>query len=223
MRTWMRAVSTVAVVAGVVSVNARGGAWAADAARTVPARHTHAGIIGVVHPDAGTVPPANPSVSLSPSPNFSGNGSCQGGVMDDSTGCDQSAIQAIDNARANPNVDGIGKLLLDSSVSSTALPAFQAMTVPQQLFVVANLERVDRGLPPVTGLTTQLDSVGQSGASAGGDPSLASSTLSGGALVVSWGSNWAGGTNNAIGTDYYLMYDDGYPGINGDCTSSYMR
>jgi hypothetical protein len=93
------------------------------------------------------------------------------------------------------------------------------MSVPEQLFVIANLERTDRGVAPIAGLTTQLDSVAQTGATNGTDPTMTSSTLTGGATVAGWGSLWAGGTSNPLGSDYYWMYDDGPNSPNGDCTT----
>ena len=159
----------------------------------------------------GVVPPANPSQSLPPSPNFTNNGSCVSGVLDNSQTCANAALQAIDNARS---------VLESMSSMSLNMKAFEAMTVPQQLFVVTNLERVDRGLSPITGLTMQLDNVAQTGANNSTDPILSSSTLTGGAPVSSWGSLWGGGTANPLGTDYYWMYDDGYNSPNASCTTA---
>jgi len=158
----------------------------------------------------GIVPPQNPSTSLPPSPSFLSDGSCGRSTLDDSEGCNADVVTAIDNARS---------VLESLSSLSLNLTAYDAMTVPEQLFVIANLERTDRGLAPLAGLTTQLDNVAQTGATDGTDPEMSSSTLTGGATVYSWASIWAGGTANPLGADYYWMYDDGPGSPNGSCTT----
>jgi len=157
---------------------------------------------------AGIVPPQNPSESLSPSPNFLSDGSCQRSTLDDSQTCNADVVKAVDNARSV--LEGMPSLSLN-------LSAYDALTVPEQIFVITDLERTDRGLAPVAGLTTQLDTVAQTGATDGTDPQLSSSTLTGGATVTSWASIWAGGTANPLGSDYYWMYDDGPGSPNGSC------
>ena len=159
---------------------------------------------------AGLVPPQHPSKSLSPTPNFLYGGSCKESALDDSGTCNTDVVKAINDARST---------LESMPAFSVNLSAFEAMTVPQQIFVATNLERTDRGLTPVVGLTTQLDNVAQTGAADNTDPNLSSSTLSGGASVTSWGSIWAGGTANPLGSDYYWMYDDGTSSPNGECTT----
>jgi hypothetical protein len=160
---------------------------------------------------AGDVPPQNPSQSLAPSPDFTGDGTCGAQVLDDSDGCLADVVAAINNGR--PVLEAMAPLTLD-------LSAFEAMTIPEQLFAIADLERTDRGLAPLAGLTTQLDDLAQTAAANDDDPILSSSTLVGGASVSSWGSNWAGGTSNALGSDYYWMYDDGIGSNNEGCTTS---
>ncbi len=155
----------------------------------------------------GIVPPDDPPKNLPPKPYFFDI--CAGKSPNDTVACNAKALQAIDQARGT---EPAGPLKFD-------LAAFLKLSVPQQLFAIANLERVSRGEPPMAALTTQLDQVAHAGASAGKDPDLTASRLSGGAQVHAWGSNWAGGTESALGTDDGWMYDDGYKGPNGDCTS----
>ena len=50
--------------------------------------------------------------------------------------------------------------------------AFDALPLDQQVFTVVNDERVDRGLPPIDYITSQLDGYAQGGANAGTDPTL---------------------------------------------------
>ncbi len=159
---------------------------------------------------AGIIPPQNPSESLPPDPNFTGDGSCKASALDDSDTCNADVVKAIDNARSA--LESMGSLSLKVS-------AFAAMTVPEQLFAVTDLERTERGLAPLAGLTAQLDTVAQTAAANDTDPDLSATTLTGGATVASWGSIWAGGTSNALGSDYYWMYDDGPGSPNGSCPS----
>jgi len=156
------------------------------------------------------LPPQNPSESLPPNPNFTGDGSCKASALDDSDTCNADVVKAIDNARSA--LEGMAPL-------SLKVGAFDSMTVPEQIFAVTDLERTERGLAPLAGLTAQLDNVAQTGAADDTDPELSSTTLTGGAAVSSWGSIWAGGTSNALGSDYYWMYDDGPGSPNGSCTT----
>ena len=152
----------------------------------------------------------NPAESLPPTPDFSSDGACGFGVLDDGSTCTANVALATTTARS---------ILESLPALSLNLSAYAAMTVPEQLFVMANVERVARGVPPIAGLTAQLDSIAQTGATNSTDPSLNASALTGGAVIVSGGANWAGGTSNPLGTNYYWMYDDGPNSPNGDCPS----
>ena len=141
---------------------------------------------------AGTLPPSNPSANIPP----------------DSS----DWLTAIDGARSQ---EGVGAMDISES-------AFDALPLDQQVFTAVNNERVDRGLAPISYLTSQLDSYAQNGANVGGDPSFPS-TLTGGAPISYGGSIWAGGLTSVLEADYYWMYDDGYSGSstsNAACSSS---
>jgi ribosomal protein L24E len=140
----------------------------------------------------GILPPANPSANIPP----------------DSA----DWLTAINNGRAH---EGVGPMDVSEATLGT-------MPVNQQVFTVINDERVDRGLPPIDYLTTQLDSYAQGGANAGSDPSFPSD-VTGGAPITYGGSIWAGGLTSVLEADYYWMYDDGWSGAsttNDACTSS---
>jgi hypothetical protein len=85
----------------------------------------------------------------------------------------------------------------------------------EQTFVAINLERVNRGLKPVAGLTSAIDALAQKGANAGGDPPFPADTSG----ILSGGSIWAG-TGSPVAAVFYWMYDDGPGGINEDCPPS---
>ena len=103
------------------------------------------------------------------------------------------------------------------NVSESSLAS---LPIEQQVFTVVNDERIDRGLPPIDYMTSQLDSYAQGGANSGTDPSFPSS-VSGGAPITFGGSIWAGGLTSSLEADYYWMYDDGWGGsqtTNSSCS-----
>ena len=66
------------------------------------------------------------------------------------------------------------------------------LPIDEQLFTVVNDERIDRGLPPIDYMTSQLNCYAQAGPTAARDPSFPSS-VTGGAPITYGGSVWAGG------------------------------
>jgi hypothetical protein len=156
-------------------------------------------------PHSGVLPPRNPPKNLPPDPNFYAY--CASGALDDTVACNSKALQAINRARAS---ERIGSLRFN-------LANFLKLSVADQLFVIADLERVSRGEPPMTALTIGLDKVAQAGAGADTDPISSARKLPGGSEVRAWGSNWAGGSENALGSDDGWMYNDGFGSDNGAC------
>jgi hypothetical protein len=130
----------------------------------------------------GTVPPANPAANCAPS----------WAKLSTAAG----ALALIDYCRAQ---QGVGPLLLPSN--------FDRLTVPEQMLVMIDLERVNRGEAPVAGLTRPLDRQAQRAALAGTDP------------AIGFGDIWEGGPSSTAEADYGWMYDDGYGGTNVDCTT----
>ena len=124
-----------------------------------------------------------------------------------------SAIAAIDYCRAR---EGVGPLVLPSN--------WAALTTPEQLLVVIDLERVNRGLSPVIGLSRTLDRFALSGAQRGADPTFPSQPSLVGEMKPAYtagGSIWAGVSSTLL-ADYGWMYHDGYGTtgfVNIDCSS----
>lgn len=191
-------------------------------------------------PAGGSNPPAN----VAPTPNYNhctASGLC-GEVQPcytpnfapafTSAACEREELEAIDNARAK---EGIGPMSLPSD--------FNSLSGDEQLLVVIDLERVDRGLAPLAGIVASLDSVAQQGTQVSGqpagtfeDPAFAAgfsvnpgtafayrcqSSGSGSYSCNSSGnpgaSVAAGGQISALDADYGWMYEDGYGGSNLDC------
>jgi hypothetical protein len=160
--------------------------------------------------NVGSSPTNNPPSNEPPNPSVENcSGEQVNAAPDNSITCTADALATIDNARAS---EGVSPLSFD-------LASFEAMAPAEQLFVIANLERVDRGLQPIAYLTTQLDQYAQTGAQNSTDPGFPS-TLTGGAKLKTGASNFAQGAANALIANDLWMYDDGPGGPNADCTSS---
>src|SRR3954452_5241298 len=128
----------------------------------------------------------------------------------DSQACTDTIVQAINHARS---LEGVGPMTLPAN--------FGSLTTAQQTFVVSNLERVDRGLPPVAGMVDSLNSLSAVAAAADADPELPGWTV-GAFRLDGWSSIWAGDLN-ALAADYDWMYDDGWSpqgSYNLDCQTA---
>jgi hypothetical protein len=158
---------------------------------------------GAAFPAPPAVAQAGGSPSLAvPSENVPRTPAIQQACTDGSSAaCQQAVVAAIDAARA---AEGVKPLQLPGY--------YDSLTVPEQLLVLADLERVDRGLPGFAGLSSQLDSMALQGAVSNNDPN--------GPGDATWGSNWAGGEGSALLADFDWMYDDGPGSPNLDCTST---
>ncbi len=120
-----------------------------------------------------------------------------------SAACQTAALADINAARA---AEGLGPMQLPGD--------FGSLTVPQQLLVLSNLERVDRGLVAVLGLSGPLDQDALTGAQSDADPQP--TQFNGDA----WTANWEGGYGSPFEADFVWMYDDGLGSNNIDCTPS---
>lgn len=136
-------------------------------------------------------------------------------VFTNDLGCTNYVLDAINNARS---IEGIAAMALPSN--------WYSLSTPQQLFVVANLERTARGLPPYVGLNAALSAEAQHGAATNADPAIApgfaiANDASG---YPAMGGAWSGGFD-VLAADYIWMYDDGWGGStsktsNVACTSA---
>jgi hypothetical protein len=175
--------------------------WAMAAAATLATAGVASGCAaGAPQP----APTANPTTSLSPTPNY-GN-VCAPVGADTSSTCLRVTLGAIDAARAK---EGLGPMRLPAD--------FARLSVPEQLFVTIDRERVDRGLTPFAGLSTALDRGATKGADAAQLPPRPGDAYS---SVV---AEWIGAVANGLDADYQWMYDDGpgsgTPGCSGGQTS----
>jgi hypothetical protein len=143
-------------------------------------------------------PPATAADPPNTNPSGLRHCSTQGAV---SKACLRGALKDYARARAR---EGLAPMTLPRN--------FTALSVPGQLMVLADLDRVDRGLTPVAGLSSALDTYAQTGARNHGDPAFPSWTREG-------GSNWASPAS-ALWSEFLWMYDDGPGAGNLDCPSA---
>lgn len=140
-------------------------------------------------PQAGILPPDNPQHSLAVLeylwPMCSG-------AHDYSLGCLEPSLAMLNAGRLSEH---LGPVLLPSN--------WQQLTVAEQLFVLTELERTARGLPPDTGLAADWDAAAQAGADTGQDPTHGGGGA-GGFVAV-----WAGGEPNPIVVMADWIYADG--------------
>jgi len=137
----------------------------------------------------GILPPRHPAYGLSIDEHAQPN--CTG-AHDHSAVCLDESVALLNSGRRSEH---LGPLVLPAN--------WQRLTVPQQLFVMTDLERTARGLPPDSGLARDWDAAAAAGAAAGTDPTTAGSGAHG------FESIWAGGMANPIIAMLGLVYDDG--------------
>jgi hypothetical protein len=182
------------IVGAIVCMLAVTGAAALPASSAAATRPKHAPRRKPPRARAASDPAANRS--LSPATLWA----CQ--VNPGGATCVNSVLDAIDRARA---AEGVRAMRLPSG--------FAALSQPRQLFVIANLERSDRGLVTADGLSRGLDQNALAAARANQDP--VPNPFFGNA----YGSNWAGGIGSTLAVDFLWMYDDGPGSFNIDCRS----
>ena len=174
----------------------------------------------------------NPASNIAPSPNFLSSGTCTKAsgtwvcenpcvtssltwpTFTNAPGCTNYVLAAINNART---VEGLGPMTLPSN--------WYSLSTGQQLFVVTNLERTARGLPPYLGINSALSAEAQHAAATNNDPGVAAGFAIGNDAqgTPGMGAAWSGGFS-VLAADYIWMYDDGWSGSraatsNVACTS----
>lgn len=130
----------------------------------------------------------------------------------DSDACISDTVLAIEHARS----------LEPMRQYSLVLPNdFQQLTRAQQVFVIIDLERVDRGLRPLQGMVPSLDSAAQAAAAENVDPSPAIVLLRASGVRV-YRTVWSR-SFGVLASDYGWMYADGYSAqgnVNVGCRSA---
>ncbi len=176
----------------------------------------------------------NPSANIAPQPNFLSSGGCSG--SSGSYSCENPCVSPALTWPAYSGTPACTNYVLASynharsvlGLEPLVLPTnWYHLTIPEQLFVVLNLERQANHLPPYLGLNAALDSAALTAARRNADPSAvmapAFPAADGPGHVIGFGAAWAAGFS--VITAYYIwMYDDGWAGTraatsNVACTS----
>jgi hypothetical protein len=124
--------------------------------------------------------------------------------FDPSNGLGQPALTLINDARSAD--EGLGPLNFN-------LVKYDALTVPEQLFVLVNLERVSRGEQPGYALISRLNGASAIGAQLRRDPSPPSNWPY--YYRVIWSTAGITPTQAAFQADWGWMYEDGPPPYHG--------
>jgi hypothetical protein len=159
---------------------------------------SQAGVFQGVEASAATTVTNNPATNVPDS--FAGTCYADGYT---SSACLQAVLAAIGAAQAG---EGVPALKLPSN--------FASLSQPLQEFVLADAERVSRGLPAIPGLTQAADKNALLGAQTSSDPN--------GLQVrgaIGFASVWAE-DYGAAGATFDWMYNDGPGSNNEDCTTA---
>jgi len=135
----------------------------------------------------GVLPPDNPATNVVPSPNFLSSGLCHDTSV--ATPCTNPCVRLV-GPRSNlrpvfPSFSGtptctqfllraLNVARADEELPAIVLPTNWFQLKPQeQIFVIVDLERTARGLPPYLGLNRQLHASAQFAAAHEADPGYA--------------------------------------------------
>jgi hypothetical protein len=125
--------------------------------------------------------------------------------------CTNRVLEATDRAE---HVEGLPSVRLPTN--------FGSLTIPDQLLVLVDIERISRGEAPVLGVSSADNVFAQVGARDNTDPILPPSADADGSISA-WSANYAAGVNT-LDANYQWMYTDGWDGrltFNGACTSAH--
>lgn len=162
----------------------------------------------------------NPTSDIAPVPNIFRGGLCHatGGSYTCSNPCVTRALTWRQGASTpsctNYVLAAINHARARLAESPLTLPTNWArLTLSQQLFVIADLERVTAGYPAYLGLNATLSADARAAAASHSDPAPARGfplgNQPGGAPGI--GAAWAGAFS-VLAADYTWMYDDGWSG-----------
>ncbi len=185
----------------------------------LPSRHNTAARHGPV----GTNVLAAPASSLAPPGPLARASTCRShhGQWSCTSPCEGRHLRPA-RARARCLALAIGALEAGrraEELPQLALPDdYGRLSTPERLFVLVNLERIARGVPPLVGLSAALDTVAQVAAATRRDPTPAATDAA--LPALSMGAAWAGGQANAAAAVFAWIYADGWAGhatTNVDC------
>lgn len=165
---------------------------------------------------------ADPAMNTPPDPNFNAGCVERGGLVVagycayDAAGGGWTLATPAREAAA---LEALGAARIREGLPPLRLPTnWSTLTPDEQQFVLTNLARVDRGLPPLVAMADDLSAVAAQGALANADPAPAGPPWS----RYAFAANWAGDAQPAVAL-YGYLYLDGWGGSaattpNVDCT-----
>lgn len=181
---------------------------------------------------SGILPGNNPKANIAPSPDFVQSGACveRGASYSCANPCVDPSLEFPAIARSSRCTAYVLQALNDArrveGLKAMALPTtWSRLSVARQLFVLADLERTARGLPPYLGLNAALTADAQHAAAHDEDPTIAAGFAIGRDPqgYEGMGGAWSSGFT-VLGADYFWMYADGWGGSGGTynaaCTSN---
>lgn len=119
-------------------------------------------------------------------------------------------VLAINALRRGRRAEHLSPLVLPSD--------YARLSSPERLFVLVDLERIARGIPPLAGLSAALDQVASQAAATRSDPTPSATNTALPARAM--GATWAGGQVNVAAAVFAWIYSDGWQGsatTNVDC------
>ena len=149
----------------------------------------------------------DPAANTPPTPDFGMRCAEQDGIVvsgycafDAGTGTWTVATPARESAA----LSALGHARAQEGLPPLRLPAnWGALTPDQQQFVLVDLARVDRGLPPLVAMANDLNAIAMTGAKADADPAPAGPPWT----RYLFASNWAGDGQPAVAMYGYLFLD----------------
>jgi hypothetical protein len=175
----------------------------------------------------GILPPNNPAGNVLPSPNFLSSGLCHETSV--ATPCTNPCVRMVGTGvhrqvafpaySGTPSCTQFVLRALNTARDGEELPAivlpsnWYQLKPQEQIFVIVDLERTARGLPPYLGLNRQLHAAAQSAAANEVDPAYAKGFHAGldPEGVPGMGATLATGYST-LEADYVWMYEDGWGG-----------
>jgi hypothetical protein len=191
------------LVAVIITVTWLGGVWAGPTLASASTR-------GLANPPANRSEPA--LAAGTGTCNAAGN-RCQSPcyptgafIYNSSRACTDALLSAINQAQAAEHLPGF---LLPSNYFS--------LSATRQMFVLINLERISRGVPPLVGLSPYLNSTATTAARQSADPPFQTSygpvevwSPPSGNGNYAFGGAWGGGSVNAADVVFGWFYGDGF-------------
>jgi hypothetical protein len=191
------------------------------------------GVAGAAAAD-GSDALSNPRANLPPPMLLDSTGQCTGATRAQLTCASPCFPKPVITVNGSARCTALALSAVNRGRRAEHLPAlvlpddYRRLTVEEQLFVLVDLERTARGVPPLVGLTPVLTAQAQEAAAKSTDPQLRSAydplEVATVGDTLGAGGAWAGDEVDTLEALFGWIYDDGWGGrgatSNGACTSA---